>query len=171
MAEFDRLSCRTYHCIGNHELYNFSREQLRAGLNTAPHGFEYYAFRPHPGWAFLVLDPYQEAIIGWEPGTEQYENALAQLKEKNPNDVLSACNWVTGLEDNARRWVPYNGGLGVPQLEWLGTELAAAAAAKERVVVLSHVPLLPAVSPPSPPPPPRPKPPPKRASCAAASSS
>ena len=58
--------------------YNFNREELRVKLNTAPHGKEFYSFSPHAGWRFLLLDPYQEAIIGWKPGSEQYEKALAR---------------------------------------------------------------------------------------------
>jgi manganese-dependent ADP-ribose/CDP-alcohol diphosphatase len=38
-----------------------------------------------------------------------------------------------------RRWMPYNGAHGEEQLAWLGTELTAAKAAGERVVVLTHV--------------------------------
>jgi hypothetical protein len=48
-----------YNLIGNHELYNFTREELAQKLNTAPKGKEYYEFFPHEGWRFLVLDPYQ----------------------------------------------------------------------------------------------------------------
>ena len=35
--------------------------------------------------------------------------------------------------------MPYNGGLGEEQLAWLRAELAAAAAAAERVVIMCHV--------------------------------
>jgi manganese-dependent ADP-ribose/CDP-alcohol diphosphatase len=143
-----RRSVRLYNCIGNHELYNFSRAELASGpLRTVgPEGVEYYSFRPAPGWRFLVLDPYQEAIIGWAPGSAQHGAALAKLRAHNPNDVLGACDWGAGLTGDARRWVPYNGGLGAAQLAWMRAELQAATAAAERVVLLSHVLLHPAAA-------------------------
>jgi manganese-dependent ADP-ribose/CDP-alcohol diphosphatase len=140
LTPLTQRSIRVYHCIGNHELYNFSRAELAEGpLNTAPDGVEYYSFHPVPGWRFLILDPYQEAIIGWEPGSAQHTAALATLRLHNPNDVLSNCNWKAGLEGMEQRWVPFNGGLGKAQLTWLRGELQAATAATERVVILSHV--------------------------------
>ena len=150
-AEFERLprSMPVYNCIGNHELYNFTRAELAAGpLNTAPapRGLEYYAFTPAPGWRFLVLDPYQEAIIGWEDGSTQHGAALAKLRAHNQNDVLGACDWTAGLQGDDRRWVPYNGGLGAAQIAWMRAELQTATDAGERVVMLSHVLLNPAAA-------------------------
>lgn len=129
-----------YNCIGNHELYNFSRAELASGpLNTAPGGISYYSFLPAPGWRFLVLDPYQSAIIGLSPDSTQHKTALANLQAHNPNDVLSACDWSAGLSGDLRRWVPYNGGLGEAQLAWMRAELQAATVGEERVVMLCHV--------------------------------
>lgn len=48
---------------------------------------------------------------------------------------------MRGLSGNARRFVPFNGGLGASQLDWLHAELRMASRAQERVVVFSHVPL------------------------------
>ena len=49
-----------------------------------------------------------------------------------------------GLSGHERRFVPFNGGFGGAQRAWLRGALAAARAARERVVVLSHVALHPA---------------------------
>ena len=46
------------------ELYNFDRAVLAARLGTAPRGSEFYGFNPVPGWRVLILDPYQESMIG-----------------------------------------------------------------------------------------------------------
>jgi manganese-dependent ADP-ribose/CDP-alcohol diphosphatase len=88
--------CRKiYHCIGNHELYNFKREELQRLLkvykcsnfscfchqsssiskrNTL-HGQysnicklqrSFYSFSPFPGWSFIILDPYFYSTISPE---------------------------------------------------------------------------------------------------------
>lgn len=46
---------------------------------------------------------------------------------------------MAGLKPGDERFVPYGGGLGQAQLDWLEAELAAAAAAEQRVVIFSHV--------------------------------
>eukprot|EP00936_MAST-01D_sp_MAST-1D-sp1_P002434 g2434.t1 len=142
--ELDRLpdSIKLYHLIGNHELYNFSRAELREKLHTAPppHCKEYYAFEPAASarWRFIVLDGYQEAIIGHDEGSAPYESALALLRANNPNDVLSSCDWLSGLEARARRFAPFNGGLGAEQRCWLRAELQGARRRGQRVVIFSH---------------------------------
>lgn len=142
LRAFDGCDCRRFlHCIGNHELYNFSRADLRRKLHTAPQGFEYYSVEAAPGsgWRVVVLDPYQEALIGWEDCPERKQRALEWLRQHNPNDVTAECNWTAGLHGNSRCQVPYNGGFGPAQLAWLQQELAQADARGERVLVLSHV--------------------------------
>ncbi len=46
---------------------------------------------------------------------------------------------MAGMKGTARRFVPYNGAAGAEQLHWLAKELDC----DERVIVASHVPLLP----------------------------
>ncbi len=46
---------------------------------------------------------------------------------------------TAGLQGDSRRFVPYNGGLGRAQLEWLDQELHEATVASERVVISSHI--------------------------------
>jgi|EP00670_Eutreptiella_braarudii_P007308 manganese-dependent ADP-ribose/CDP-alcohol diphosphatase len=142
MAQFQRCNVQEiYHCIGNHELYNFARWQLAQKLRTirGPHKKEFYSFSPASGWRFIVLDPYQEAIIGLPIGSAPYAKALTELQQNNPNDVLHGGDWCAGLKGDQKRWVPYNGGLGDEQLEWMQRELHEAAAAGEQVVILCHV--------------------------------
>ena len=115
MALFGQCHARdVYHCIGNHDLYNFDRPTLARYLRTArgPGGTGYYRFRPVPRWTVLVLDPYEEAIIGNPPDSVGYAAALEALQRHNPNDVLKGGGLLQGLEGPARRWLPYNGALG-----------------------------------------------------------
>merc|ERR1719203_1416109 len=50
-------------------------------------------------------------------------------------------DWFKGMEDAGyqRRFGPYNGGFGREQLDWFRSQLKAAAATEERVLVMSHV--------------------------------
>ncbi len=140
-AHLERAPCRVVNLVGNHELYNFGRKELARRLSTAPPPAhrEFYGFSPAAGWRVLVLDSYQEAIIGYEDDDPRREAAVRTLAAHNPNDVVSGTDWFRGISGRERRFVPYNGGLGREQLEWLRAELAEADAARERVLVLSHV--------------------------------
>ncbi|KAL1516015.1 hypothetical protein AB1Y20_002628 [Prymnesium parvum] len=144
----DTVACPKVHLIGNHELYNFDREECAQRLHTARGGREFYSITPAAGVRVIVLDSFHESIILPTAGSpssreqitrgEAYQRSLQLLQAHNPNDILSRADWTKGLVGHARRFVPYNGGLGRAQLEWFREELSAAAAARERVVVLSH---------------------------------
>jgi manganese-dependent ADP-ribose/CDP-alcohol diphosphatase len=98
-----------------------------------------------PGWRFLVLDAYQDAVIGYPKDDPRYIKNARYLSDHNPNinanDPDASGDWLAGIPrgDKSRRFVPYNGGLGAEQLAWLRTELLDAARQHERVIVLSHV--------------------------------
>lgn len=150
LQEFDRCTCkRVYHLIGNHDLYNFDRDTLHRRLGTSPGGRSYYSFSPHRGWRFVVLDPYDISTI--EPiHPSGVDVARELLRSNNPNDIdTPGVDWMAGLSGTDRRFVPFNGALGDEQLRWLETELAAADAAADRVVVLTHIPLHPGAGKPS----------------------
>ena len=68
---------------------------------------------------------------------------LALLKQSNPN-APDAPDPLAGLEGEDRRWGPDGGGIGRMQLDWLKAQLAAAAAASERVILQSRLGWLPA---------------------------
>ena len=104
--------------------------QLAKLLDTAPRtvgaggradgkvgGREYYAFVPQLGWRFLILDPYQESIIGYPPNDQRRKKAEALVVSRNPNvDPVNPAangNWLAGMArgDPDRRFVPYNGGI------------------------------------------------------------
>lgn len=72
---------------------------------------------------------------------------LAESLRSTPveNEKLNGdrCFWVC-LRLSCRRFVRYNGGVGVRQLAWLEEQLAQASRAGQRVVGFSHVPIHPA---------------------------
>ena len=103
----------------------------------------YYAFSPHPGWRFLVLDPYDISTCGRPVGHPKEVEAWKLLEANNPNDLRGNSDWQAGLVGPARRWVPFNGALSVSQLAWIQGELEMATACGDRVIVLTHVPMQP----------------------------
>ena len=132
-----------YHCVGNHELYNFEPDQLVEGpLNANNHviasGKLYHAF-VHDGWTFVVLNPYEQSS-SLPKHTPGYKEAAQVLTEKNPNPVLSdePCNFFEGLEGEGMRFVPFNGAVGETQRKWLAEVLSKAPGP---CVVFSHLPL------------------------------
>jgi hypothetical protein len=103
----------------------------------------YYSFSPYSGWRFIVLDAYDIGTIGRDPSDERYEQARAILKAKNPNDTLSSqYNWFAGVDGEAQRFVPFNGAVSDRQLSWLRQSLRDAVNKNERVVIMTHIPLL-----------------------------
>ena len=132
------------HCIGNHELYNFKREQLYQVLASNPPGAElaahskaYFSFQPHPKFTMIVLDPYDISTLA--PANDNPEPAYRMLSENNPNDVRTGKDFTAGLQGIQKRWVPYNGAIGDQQLSWLEATVCAAQKSRQRVVILTHV--------------------------------
>ena len=91
MSVLSEARCENWHfTVGNHELYNFTRDELRDGVvapgATLPFrcadasGDFFYAFKPSAGWRVLVLDAYDVSIYrnGRERGLDA--EALAQVK-------------------------------------------------------------------------------------------
>lgn len=67
-------------------------------------------------------------------------DAYEFLRKRNPNDVRHSVDWVAGLIGPQRRFVPYNGALGVAQLQWLKRELDEP---DVNVIIATHVPMAP----------------------------
>ena len=138
------------HLIGNHELKNFNRAQLRERLGTARGGGhppgtvrEFYHLKPVKGWRLVVLDPYFDSVIGDPENSGGWARGAKILQANNPNMTPEAmqrgAGWFDGMQGPARRFVPFNGGYGAEQLGWLEKELDEAARTGERVVLMSHV--------------------------------
>lgn len=131
------------HLVGNHELYNFSREEVaRLIPNITPW---YRSWRQTEGWRVLVLDAY-ELNAAERGGGQAFEQGIEYLSRRNPNDLRAprgSIDVAQGLNGLERRFVPMGGGLGAEQLRWLGTELEAARLARQKVIILTHIPVHP----------------------------
>ena len=139
------------HTYGNHCLYNLPRSVLQEQLHIpfiaeAPHddlvGYYHVSAPRSNGFRFVVLDSYDIALLGRQPGTPKYDQAHAILEAHNPNFDANM-NSPQGLEGVQRRYVAFNGAVGETQLAWLRDTLAHARQAQERVILLSHQPIAP----------------------------
>jgi len=137
LGELARLPCPAVNIIGNHELYNFNRTELSRAPWLKHGDREFHSFSPADGWRVVVLDPYQIAMIGHAAYDPRHLTAVDLIGQRNPG--VAAGEWFARVEGNDKRFVPYNGGLGWEQLQWLRRQLADAAAAGERVIILCHV--------------------------------
>ena len=155
LSEFQRINVPRLDIIGNHELYNFSRQQLLDVAHGPLHSARdddpilggsastWYSYSPAPGIRFVVLDAYDVSMLN---GTDAASTAAARsiLAGKNPNNFEEkGVDWTTGLVGKGQRFVPYNGAIGKGQLGWLRATLVAAQGANEKCVVLSHISLVP----------------------------
>lgn len=153
------------HVVGNHELMNFSRAELRdayvlpppaalsasgvALVNALPSdGRLYYSARLPGGWRLIVLDAYDVAM-GWrgaDRASAQHDAAVALLCAENPNEAswnpLVRGDYFANLEHAGvrKRFVPFNGAVGPEQLEWLQRELAVCADEGDSVIIALHTP-------------------------------
>ncbi|XP_057534666.1 manganese-dependent ADP-ribose/CDP-alcohol diphosphatase [Amaranthus tricolor] len=138
-SEFEKFNGPVHHMIGNHCLYNLSREKLLPLLNIpGQNGSAYYDFAPTPGYRLVVLDGYDISAIGWPQDHSKTTEALTILKEKNPNPDK---NSPAGLEGPARRFLKFNGAIGKEQMEWLNHTLQNATDLNQKVIICSHLPL------------------------------
>jgi manganese-dependent ADP-ribose/CDP-alcohol diphosphatase len=142
------------HVYGNHCLYNLDRSTLAKKLGipfvTEPCGdlVGYSCYR-HKQWAFLTLDSYDIGILGrCEVSSRKRQQAEAILRDNNPNYAsnINLINSPEGLVGVQKRFVGFNGGVGLVQLQWLKDELERVRRRKERCIVLSHQPILPGSS-------------------------
>lgn len=133
-----------YHLIGNHCLYNLSRDVLHPKLNIAPDSSKgaYYDFSPHPKCRFVVVDTYDISVLGWPEGHPKRKLATELLNNKNQNPDQ---NSSAGLVNEDQRWVKFNGALGKEQLDWLEGVLKDAKEKNQIVIVFSHVALHPGI--------------------------
>ena len=165
MAEWQKIKLPVLHLIGNHELYRFSRTELLQGIPVsennafscaAPRSIKthnasrcmYYTFKPDEKrcWRFVVLDPYDMAVIRNGAGDVHPEHTQI-CQSNNPNNILHASNFFEGLSGLESRWSPFNGGVGNEQIEWLENVLVSAHKNGEKLLVLSHVILHPNATP------------------------
>jgi len=139
------------HTYGNHELYNLHRDDLGRKLDIPfvmePCGdLVGYRSHCHGGVRFVVLDTYDVSLMQRCPQTSQkWRKAEAILAQHNPNFPKYE-NSPQGLSGVKKRYVAFNGAIDVLQLEWLQLTLESARERCEKVVVISHQPILPGSS-------------------------
>jgi predicted MPP superfamily phosphohydrolase len=127
-----------YHLWGNHELYNFKREQLLNGplcsFNTEMISPSHYGtIEVCPKLKILAVDTYELSLIGVEKDSETYRQALDVFRQHNPNEKVNEWN---GLEGFQRRYTQLNGALTRKQLDWLKEELTKARNLDQNVIII-----------------------------------
>jgi len=147
IAQLEKSMAPVYHVIGNHELYNFSWQELRAlgnrmdGRHTIAKEEMFFSFRPHKAWCCIVLNSYAVSIMQDEK-SEGYAEAHRILSQRNNNFLSQGKkDYFEGLVGRERRFVPFNGGLGEKQCRWLKNELATCRRLGEKVLIFVHNPL------------------------------
>ena len=142
-----------HNCVGNHELYNFNREQLSwylkseyidNGTQPADYIF-YYSFTPFPGHLFIVLDAFEISVMGYsycDNKHPNYEEAVRILDKFNPHDNKEIPPTPTAEIPDLDRFSAFNGGFGEKQLKWLESELGTARKNEDKVFIFSHIPLM-----------------------------
>jgi manganese-dependent ADP-ribose/CDP-alcohol diphosphatase len=141
------------HTYGNHELYNLDREDMGMKLGI-PFVREdsgdlvgYYAHdSPCKTIKFVVIDSYDIAMMKRCPDASlKYKKACDILQKNNPNYPEDE-NSPQGMEGMQKRFVGFNGGVDEPQLKWLRETLEGAKEENQKVIILSHQPILPETS-------------------------
>lgn len=128
LASLKELGTDVLHVVGNHCL-EVPRAQLEQRLGLAESSS--YS-RSVAGWRLIVLDTLRVSVLGLEDGDARIAEAREQLAALKDSEHVNATTW--------------NGAVGGAQRDWLAGELAAAAAAGERAIVIGHNPILAAAS-------------------------
>lgn len=133
---------------GNHDLTCFPRQKifsqyLPESAKTLPTTGKvlYYSTSPHPEWRFIFLDALD--VSAFNASTDACRVSAEELLTKmNPNLLGEKFhgNWFEGLDDDRRRFVPYNGGLGEEQMSWLRRELYDAETSGLNCIIFCHLP-------------------------------
>jgi manganese-dependent ADP-ribose/CDP-alcohol diphosphatase len=136
------------HTYGNHELYNFSREDIGNKLNIPFVKEEcgelvgyYYKTSICNKVRFVVIDSYDVAIMKRNDGIKR-QKAVSILQQNNPNYPEKE-NSPEGLKGVNKRFVAFNGAVDTVQLSWLRATLEEAKLAKQMVFIISHQPIIP----------------------------
>ena len=127
---FGALGHPVRHLAGNHD-FDVSDEEKAKVVGKLGMPADYYSFKKG-GVRFVMLDTNDLSVYKHPAGSAQ-----TQASEEMLAKLLAAG------APGAKRW---NGGISAAQLAWLESDLAAADAASEPVILCGHHPLLPAES-------------------------
>ncbi|MFD0895883.1 metallophosphoesterase [Luteolibacter ambystomatis] len=117
--------------LGNHD-FDVTDDEKPKVLEKVGLKSGYQSF-VHGSWRFALIDATEISTFRYpaaDPRTKEARERMEQLAGQK--------------QSNAQPW---NGAVGTVQLEWLESELTAAKAANQRVVICGHFPLLPADNP------------------------
>ncbi len=118
---------RWHQLLGNHDfdVQDRQKPEVPARLGMA---WRHGSFT-HQGFRFVILDTNAVSTYAHPAGSPERAGAELELARLEAAGVRQA--------------KPWNGGLGLAQLEWFERECAAARAAAQRVIVFSHHPVFP----------------------------
>lgn len=125
-GSFDRLAATldVQHVVGNHCLAVGRRtllQRLRIGGSVA-----YRMLHIAPNWRLIILDTTEMSGHSGYPTDSPLGQEAQQYMSSHP------------MSDREPHMHPWNGGCGAEQMQWLRSELAAADAAGDRVLVAAH---------------------------------
>ncbi|KAL4241022.1 hypothetical protein ACF0H5_001800 [Mactra antiquata] len=143
LDSFSKFSGNVYHIWGNHEFYNFSREDLMQSKLFSGNdkfcfpmpGKCYYSCIPHPKIRILALDTYEISSLACTENSEGYKKACEYLIH-NTNKDQNSCDGLPGL---MRRYVRYNGAVSDEQLDWIQNNLEEARILEQNVVIIGEL--------------------------------
>eukprot|EP00980_Cylindrotheca_fusiformis_P030119 scaffold24410_cov108-Cylindrotheca_fusiformis.AAC.2 len=140
------------HTYGNHCLYNLDRHELQDKLGIPfvaeePCGeLVGYFHHTHKGIRFVNIDSYDIAIMHRCEDTSPKRKEANEIMLRKNHNFPENMNSPEGLEGLERRFVGFNGGVGKVQLSWLRETLEGARSVGEKVIILSHQPIMPGSS-------------------------
>ncbi|CAF0875521.1 unnamed protein product [Rotaria sordida] len=144
LEQFRNISS-IYHIWGNHELYNFTRNELLNGplcsfdtKNIYPG--HYGTFKVSPNLRIIAIDTYELSLLGIDKNNTLYIQSMNLLRKYNQNENI---NDPTGLDGYQQRFIQLNGGLTQKQLIWLKEQLLQAKHLHEKVIIVGHIPIHP----------------------------
>jgi manganese-dependent ADP-ribose/CDP-alcohol diphosphatase len=146
MSTLSRLNMPRYDVVGNHELYNFGRNDLpNVGLNLQGQNGKTYHSVSQGDWELIFLDAFELSVIGMDDHDPRFQEALRLLRAHHPNaDRILAdpdADWFEGLLPENMHWLPMGGAMSSDQLDWLRRTLLACKAAGRKAIIFSHQPI------------------------------
>ena len=137
-----------YHVWGNHEFYNFKRDELvKTELNSAKllnnqisEHANYYKLDVTSDIKLICLDFYELSTIGYDEDSDIYKESMEFLRQNNHN---TDPNYNEGLEGINRRFIRINGALNKKQLSWLEDQLQLLREQNKKVIICGHQPIHP----------------------------
>jgi manganese-dependent ADP-ribose/CDP-alcohol diphosphatase len=136
------------HTYGNHELYNLNRQEIGSMLNIpfvkeSDGDLVGYRSYSHEGTRFVVLDTNDISYLRPETSRKR-KLAEETLAKENPDNYAAGNeNSPADLTGVQKRFVAFNGAVDEPQMAWLRQTLQEARDGGEKVILMSHQPILP----------------------------